>query len=41
MAEHFWNGVHLEEEAEKEDIEIRGCRKEQLELERRALTAWN
>ena len=28
--EKFWNGVHSEEE-EKEDFEIRGCNKEQLE----------
>ena len=25
--EKFWKGVHLEEEEEKEDLEIRGCRK--------------
>jgi hypothetical protein len=36
----LWNGVHLEEE-EKEDLEIRGCRKLQLEWERRELTTWN
>ena len=26
-----WNGVHLEEEEEKEDLEIRGCRTLQQE----------
>ena len=35
--EKFRNGVHLEEE-EKEDLEIRGFRKQQQEWERRELT---
>ena len=29
--EKFWNGVHLEEEEEKEDLEIQGYRKLQQE----------
>ena len=33
-------GVHLEEE-EKENLEIRGCRKQQLEWERKELTTKN
>ena len=43
--EEFWNGVYLEEE--REDFEIRGCRKLQLEWERERerereeLTGWN
>ena len=37
----FWNGIHLEEEKEeREDLEIRGCRKLQHEWERRELTTW-
>ena len=32
--EKFWNGVHLEEEEENEDLEIRRCRKLQQEWER-------
>ena len=38
--EKFWNGVPLEEE-EKEDLEIRECRKLQQEWKRRVLTTWN
>ena len=47
MNERFWNYVHLEEdeeeeeEEEKEDLEIRGCRKQQQELEKRELTTRN
>ena len=36
-----WNGVHLEEEEEKEDLETRGCMKWQLEWEIKELSTWN
>ena len=31
--QNIWNGVHLEEkeEEEREDLEIRGCRMQQIE----------
>ena len=34
------NGVHLEDE-EREDLEIRGCRRLQQKLERGELATWN
>ena len=39
----IWNDVHLEEkeEEEREELEICGCRKYQLESERRELTTWS
>ena len=38
--EKFWDGVHLENE-QREDLEIRGCRRLQQELKRWELTTWN
>ena len=36
--EKFWNGVNLEEE-EREVLEIRGCKKQQMGRKRGELTA--
>ena len=38
--EEFWNGAHLKDE-EREDLEIRGSRRLQQELEREELATWN
>ena len=38
--EKFWNGVHLKDK-EREDFEIRGCRRLQQEWEIRELKTWN
>ena len=35
-----WNGVYLEDQ-EGEELEIRGCRRLQKELERGELVTWN
>ena len=36
-----WDGILLEGEEEREDLEIRGCKRLQQELERWELTTWN
>ena len=38
--EEFWYGDHLKDE-EREDLEIRGCRRLQQEMEREDLAIWN